>query len=541
MRSTFSAILVARLFIFILSILCLSTGAGFGSDDVPARGWPVSSPEAQGMDSEKLNDMLAETLGKKYHLDSLTIIRNGYMVLDAYFYPFKKDARHIIHSCTKSITSAAFGIAVSRGYIKDLDQPVYQIFPEREIAGLDDVKKAITLKHLLTMTSGLQTDDSYIYNWRGLNEMVQEDDWVQFVLDRPMAEHPGTRFEYSNCVTFLLSAIIQKTTGMNTFEFMQKYLFDPLEISDVKWRTSPAGISIGYGAMSMAPHDMAKIGWLYLNNGRWGDQQLVPEKWVTDSTRKHINATLFDGYGYHWWVTPGKYYAAVGYNGQFIFVVPDKNMVAVFTSVLDGVDFFIPEKLLNRYVIPAVVSDKPLPENASQAVRLKGLIDKCGESLPYVWHTEAEGVAVDSKFTRTAEPAFRFTYPPGAFKLELDPALPNQIMSMRTQDNIRFSAYMVDVANHIRLEYFGPNYYARLLGLSPKISDLAVVSNRSIFLDGGTPAYRTDIKCRYGDSPTNLVLVVAKKKDRYVYVVAGTWGGRSLAGGARIVESLTFK
>jgi hypothetical protein len=186
--------------------------------------------------------------------------------------------------------------------------------------------------------------------------------------------------------------------------------------------------------MSLTPHDMAKIGWLYLNNGRWGDQQLVPEKWVTDSTRKHINATLFDGYGYQWWVTPGKYYAAVGYNGQFIFVVPDKNMVAVFTSVLDQVDFFIPEELLNRYVIPAVVSDNPLPENASQAVRLKGLIDKCGESLPYVWHTEAEGVAVDSQFRRTAEPAFIFTYPPGAFKLELDPTLPNQIMTMRTQD-----------------------------------------------------------------------------------------------------------
>jgi len=117
---------------------------------------------------------------------------------------------------------------VNRGYIKDLDQPVYQIFPEKEIAGLDDVKKAITLKHLLTMTSGLQTEDSYIYGWRGLNEMVQTDDWVQFVLDRPMAEHPGARFEYSNCVTFLLSAIIQKATAMNTFEFMQKHLFDPL-------------------------------------------------------------------------------------------------------------------------------------------------------------------------------------------------------------------------------------------------------------------------------------------------------------------------
>ena len=128
-----------------------------------------------------------------------------------------------------------------------------------------------------------------------------------------------------------------------------------------------------------------------------------------------------------------------------------------------------------------------------------------------------------------------------SFKLELDPTLSNQIMTMRTQDEIRFSAYIVDVANHIRLEHFGPNYYSRLLALNPKISDLVVVSNRSIVLDDGTPAYRTDIKCRYGGSPTNLALVAAKKQDRYVYVVASAWGGRSLAGGAQIVESLTFK
>lgn len=278
-----------------------------------------------------------------------------------------------------------------------------------------------------------------------------------------------------------------------------------------------------------------------MNNGRWGDQQLVPEKWVTDSTCKHINATLFDGYGYQWWVTAGKYYAAVGHEGQFIFVLPDKNMVAEFTSVLDQVEFFFPDELLNRYVIPAVVSDSPLPESASQAMRLKGLIDKCEESRPYVWQTEAEGVAADSQFTRTTEPAFIFTYPPDAFKLELNPARPNQIMSMRTQDNIRFSAYIVEVTNHIRLENFGPNYYARLLGLNPKISDLAVISNKAVVLDGGTPAYRTDIKCKYGGSPTKLVLVAAKKKHRYVYVVAGAWGGRSMERGAQIVESLTFK
>jgi len=349
----------ALLWISVFFICCLFTDVAFGSNYPPTKGWRVSSPEAQGMDAEKLNDMLEETLREKYGIDSITIIRNSYVVLDAYFYPFKKDAKHIVHSCTKSITSAAFGIAVDKGYIKNLDQPVFKIFPEKQFAHLDDSKKAITLKNLLTMTSGLKTEDSYIYRWRGLNEMVKAKDWVQFVLDRPMAEKPGMLFEYSNCVTFLLSAIIQKTTQMNTFDFIKKYLFGPLGISDVKWAASPNGISFGYGAMWLTPHDMAKIGWLYLNNGRWRDQQIISEKWVEDSTKKHVNATLFDGYGYQWWVSPDKFYAAVGHEGQFIFVIPKKNMVVVFTSILDGNDFFIPESLMNAHIVPATVSDAP--------------------------------------------------------------------------------------------------------------------------------------------------------------------------------------
>ena len=122
-------------------------------------------------------------------------------------------------------------------------------------------------------------------------------DWVQFVLDLPMVEAPGTRFEYCNSASFLLSAIIQETTGMTALDFAEEYLFGPLGIEDVIWPTSPQGINIGWGEMRLKPHDMAKFGYLYLNQGRWDDQQIVSVDWVTISTKKQISGTLFDGYG----------------------------------------------------------------------------------------------------------------------------------------------------------------------------------------------------------------------------------------------------
>ena len=536
---------ILKLFIFFLTFV-IGNHFGLAADQKPdywpTDGWRASTPEEQGMHSEKLSDMLEKTLREKYRIDSITIIRNGHMVLDAYFYPFKKDSKHIIHSCTKSITSAAFGIAVDKGYIKNIEQPVVEIFPEKQFSNLDDDKKAITLKNLLTMTSGLNTKDSYIYNWVGLNAMTQTKDWVQSVLDRPMAEKPGTQFEYSNCVTFMLSAIIQKSTKQNTFDFMKKYLFEPLGIADIRWASSPEGINVGYGMMWLTPHDMAKIGWLYLNKGQWGDKQVISEKWIRDSTQKHFSATLFDGYGYQWWISPGKFYAAVGYGGQFIFVIPKKNMVVVFTSTLERDEFFKPENLLSQFIIPAAVSHKPFPENSRQTTRLDSLIKKGAESQPYVWKTKEEGVAQDSLFTRTAMPAFKLRYPPGCLKVELHPELPHQVMTMKTLDQIRFAAYVIDTPNDISLKDFAAKYYVpKLKDFSSYFSDITIISNKKIVLKGNTTAYRTDITYSSGGWPNNLVVVAAQRQNKYVYVASGGWAGRSIEDQVKIVESLTFE
>ncbi len=530
-----------RLFIVCLILLFLVPCVD-SSDYWPTAGWRTSTPEKQGMDSRKLADMMEKTLEEKYKIDSITIVRNGYIVLDAYFYPFKKDAKHIIHSCTKSITSAAFGIAVEKGYIKNLNQPVLDFFPENRFANVNEDKKSITLKDLLTMASGLKTEDSYLYRWKGLNEMVQQEDWVQYVLDRPMAEKPGTRFEYSNCVTFLLSAIIQTATKQNTFDFIKQHLFRPLRITDVSWVAAPNGVCVGYGGMWLNPHDMAKIGWLYLNNGRWEDQQIISEKWVADSTQKKINATLYDGYGYQWWVSYDKFYAAVGHRGQFIYVLPTQNMVVVFTSGLEGADFFIPENLLNKYIVPAAISQTTLPEIPEQTVRLNSYVKKGATSRPYVWKTKEEGTALDGIFTRTATPSFKLTYPTGSTKIDLDPGLAYQVMAVETLDRDRVEIFVADVEGNIELKDFGPKYYVpKLTDFAPDISDVKMISNQEISLEGNVQAYRIEIKYMRNVWPIDLVVVVAQREDKYVFVAAGGWAGHSLVDEIKAAESLSFE
>jgi CubicO group peptidase (beta-lactamase class C family) len=225
------------------------------------------------------------------------------------------------------------------------------------------------------MSSGLMCRDSYLYRWRGLNEMRRSDDWVQHMLDLPMAEAPGTHFEYCNGGSFLLSALLQEATGQTALEYGRENLFSPLGISDVDWPANPQGISIGWGEIRMRPHDMLKIGYLYLNEGRWAGKQVVPAGWVAASTRAHMDGTLQNGYGYQWWVADGDIYMALGYAGQYILVAPELDMVVVFTSQLADRDFYLPQRLFERYIRPAVESPGPLAENLEGVARLRSQVE----------------------------------------------------------------------------------------------------------------------------------------------------------------------
>jgi CubicO group peptidase (beta-lactamase class C family) len=381
---------VLRISIVLVAMLVLtgpkgtSVGAEPKSPDYwPTQGWLLSSPEEQGMDSKRLADLVQEILDKHHNIDNITIVRNGFIVLDVYFHPFQEDSKHIIHSCTKSITSALVGIAIDKGHIDGVQSPVIEFFPDKSFANVDDNKRAMTLEHLLTMSSGLNCRDSYLYNWEGLTEMHRTRDWIQYVLDLPMREAPGMRFEYCNGVSYILAAILHMTTGNTVFAFAEEHLFGPLGISDVDWPVSPQFINIGWGGIWMKPHDMAKIGFLYLKGGRWDDEQIVPSQWVEASTSAQIVAgTMAENYGYQWWVDMGEYYMALGFGGQMIIVHPEHNSVVVFTSVLAGRDFFTVEELYWDFILPAFASTDTLTANVQAAGRLDSLVQVSAHPRP---------------------------------------------------------------------------------------------------------------------------------------------------------------
>ena len=362
--------------VLLLVLACASSGPqGPDGDQWPTEGWPVSAPEAQGMDSDDLADMLAVIDEDNLAIDAVLVVRHGHLVAEAYTQPHQVEDRHKLFSCTKSVVSALVGIAIEQGYIEGVDQPLLSLFPGRAAANLDARKRSMTLGHVLMMATGLDCQDSYLYRWKGLREMGRSDDWVQYMLDLPMVDEPGSRFEYCNGASYLLSAIVQEATGLSARAYAEQHLFEPLGIDDLRWPSSPEGVTIGWSDLYLRPRDMAKIGYLYLRGGQWDGAQIVPSAWVEASSRKHLPATLQDGYGYQWWVRDDGIYMALGYGGQFIYVVPDEDMVVVFASALPEREFYAPQRLLDKYILPAARAVDPLAENPAGAARLQAQIE----------------------------------------------------------------------------------------------------------------------------------------------------------------------
>ena len=345
----------------------------------PTPGWRTSTPEQQGMDSARLVRLLDALAERKLNIHSLLIIRHGYLVAEVYYGSNSPDLKHELYSVTKSFTSALVGMALHKGFINSVNQPVLDLLPNRQVANADARKKAVTLEHLLTMSSGLdwpESGNSYTTMDNPYLRMMRSPDWVQFALDRPMAQQPGTTFNYNSGTSHLLSAIVQKTTRMSTLAFAQENLFKPLGITDIRWDADPAGIAIGGSNLQLTPRDMAKFGYLYLKGGLWDGRQIVPAEWVKTSTTKQIksNDAALD-YGYQWWVYPDGSFAAHGLGGQYIFVRPQQDLVVVFTSWLSGDETEQPPKLVEGFIIPAAPSSVFLPENPEALTQLKARIE----------------------------------------------------------------------------------------------------------------------------------------------------------------------
>jgi len=348
--------------------LSLAFSIAWGQAYWPTQGWRTVAPEEQNFDSAKLAEGLGLMRQRGLDIHSFMLVRNGYVVLDAYFYPYDGKSVHELASVSKSIMTTLIGIAVDQGNLK-LDDKMLSFFPQRKIANRDQRKERITVRQLASMSSGL--DCTAQNDEQTLQEMRPTQDWVQFALDRRVRWEPGTRFEYCSPAIHLLSPILQKATGMTALEFAKKYLFEPLGIRDVLWLTDPQGYNRGSEGVYLQPRDAAKLGYLWLNKGVWEGKQVVSRQWVEDSVKVQMKTGGGDDYGYGWWIATDEpaAYNAIGRGGQRIIVVPGWNLVIVTTG--GGYSFDAIEPWVR-----AVLADieRPLPANAEGVARLKAAV-----------------------------------------------------------------------------------------------------------------------------------------------------------------------
>ena len=295
--------------------------------------WITPSPAAEPMaiDDSLFGEAL-QAANQMPRLHSLLISHNGNLVLEEYFNGQSPRRTANVKSVSKSVMSALIGIAIERGHVPGLDQPISDYYADRLEGEAAAAKRAITIGNLLSMQAGLETTSFYNYGaW------VLSNDWIGFALEQPVLSAPGTRMHYSTGNTHLLSAILTQATGRSTLEFARQYLGAPLEIEIAAWPQDPQGIYFGGNNMEFTPRQMLAFGELYINNGQANGRQVISPSWVEQSLTPRVQSPRNEErrYGYGWWIRdmagiPTAY--AWGYGGQFILLVKDLDLVVVTTS-----------------------------------------------------------------------------------------------------------------------------------------------------------------------------------------------------------------
>jgi CubicO group peptidase (beta-lactamase class C family) len=326
----------------------------------PTKSWQTSTPEEQGMDSASLARLI-ETVGT-YKQDSLMIIRHGKIVAEAYYAPYDTNISHDLRSVTKSVVSTLIAIALQRGILDGVDHPIVDFFSDKHISNVDENKKAMTIQSLLDMTSGIEWRERAYTPDETIMRMYASPDRTEFVLNQPMSSAPGTKFYYNSGNPYVLSALITKKTGQSAFDFAKKELFEPLGITSAQWgRVDAQGVTDGEAGLFLSPHDMAKVGYLYLHNGIWDGKQIIPPSWVDRVKEGTVSATFGFHYSNLWWSLPEKgAYMALGRHSQVILVLPKLDVLAVMTGILRDDEVYSTSRLVDD-ISNSVKSDNPLP------------------------------------------------------------------------------------------------------------------------------------------------------------------------------------
>ena len=332
---------------------------------------PRSSPEAQGISSQAIRDYVAAT-DQINTVHSFMLVRHGFVIAEGWWKPEAAEKPHILNSLSKSFNSTAVGLAIAEGKLS-LDDPVLKFFPHDAPAEISDQLKAMKVRDLLTMTSGHDTEPKAV----GGGPSVQQ------FLAHPVPHQPGTHFQYNTMGSYTLSAIVTKVTGQTSLEFLKPRLFAPLGIKDPEWASSPEGHSLGGYGLKLCTEDIAKFGQLYLQKGKWGGRQLIPETWVEQATRKQvpndqeghskIGADWQQGYGFQFWRCTHNAFRGDGAGGQFCVVMPDQDVVIAITADTGNLQGEL--NAIWDHLFPAFRAE-PLPADATAEETLKQAIAK---------------------------------------------------------------------------------------------------------------------------------------------------------------------
>lgn len=296
--------------------------------------WQLSSAAQENIDDLSVIVTNANQLKR---LTSVLVFRNGKLVAETYFKAFKKDSLHDVRSVTKSVMALLVGIALENGFLKSMNDPIKNYISSSEFA-LTEPQKEITLNHLLTMSGGFQWDET---NGNSYNEWILSGKPVDFLLEKPLTDLPGSVFNYNSAAVHLLGIVLNKATKMTVPAFADQYLFKKIGIEKVQWEQFEESYINGGSGIRLKPEDMGRIGQLMLQKGKSGTEIIVSEDWIKSMTdphyiwRNNYGALRNYTYGKLWWAqdaTPSKAYFAWGFGGQIIYVAPEKNLVIITTT-----------------------------------------------------------------------------------------------------------------------------------------------------------------------------------------------------------------
>jgi CubicO group peptidase (beta-lactamase class C family) len=359
--------------------------------------FPVAVPETEGVSSAGI-DSFVYAADRFHELHSFMVLRHDKIVAQGWWNPYGPALRHSMYSCSKSFTSTAVGFAVSEHKL-NINDKVISFFPKILPDGVSPYLAQLTVRDLLTMSVGQETDPTQIIPFAS-------DNWVKAFLARPIKYKPGTKFLYNTIATYVLSAIVQKVTGQRVFDYLKPRLFDPLGIKGIDWEVSDEGINTGGWGLRLKTEDMAKMGELYLHGGMWNGKQLLPKEWVNEATTykidqapgvaqsKRDSSDWMQGYCYQFWRCRNNAFRGDGAFGQFIIMMPDEDAVVVMTA--ETGDMQAELNLVWKYLLPAMHKDA-LPADPTSFTNLGKHL--AGLALPPLVNADTQAGIAAQKFS----------------------------------------------------------------------------------------------------------------------------------------------